>query len=327
MRRAVAAMMIVAILALAWAGGWFWLAGWADRNAAAVFREFAERGIDIECSGRRVIGFPFALRMVCADTAIAERTSGVQARLAGLTGGASVFAPTTAEIALASPAQVQSRFLEGPADVEWEAADVDVGMGLNGPQTLAFSARNVAVMLPLSEIADPRVAAASAAGTLAPSDDGGTDAAVTFVDLAVETEGKVFPKVSGRAAARLSVPPRALLAGRAGVRLPVSARAIDVSLASGDARLDAEGELSLDAQGIVDGSLVLRVAGAEGLPALFATLPPDQQPLANAMAGALFVVGRPTTVDGQPASEISVEIARGVARVGMVEITLPRLRL
>jgi hypothetical protein len=327
MRRVVVVLVIFVIIAIGWSGGWFWLAGLVDRNADSVFTEIARRGVEVDCRDRSVIGFPFAVRVACARTGVAERTTGTTARLGTVTGGASVFAPTTARIDMASPAEVDSPHLESPAEIRWLNAGVDIGIGLNGPRDISFDADGLSAEFALAGLPNPGLNAATAAGTLAPSGDGGTDAAVTFTDLAVSADGTRFPPVSGSASGQISIPPRALLAGRAGITAPVSAHAIDIALNSGGARLSAEGDLSVDAQGVLDGAIRLRITGLEALPAFIAKLPPQMQNLANAVVGGIFAFGHPTTVDGQPGSEMVVKIERGTAQVGLIELTLPRLPL
>src|SRR3712207_175678 len=101
-RRLVTLGLALLVLAVVWSGGWFALAAWAEGRVSGVLAEIAERGIDIQCGGREMVGFPFSLKLACGDTAVSERSSGSAAAFAGLTGGASVFAPLTAEIDLAS---------------------------------------------------------------------------------------------------------------------------------------------------------------------------------------------------------------------------------
>ncbi len=327
MRTLIAVLIILIVVAAAWSGGWFWLAGWADRQAPSVLTEIAERGVEVDCRDRQVSGFPFAMRIVCGETAVAERSTGTRARLGLVTGGASVFAPTTARIDMASPARVESPLLESPAEIRWRDAGVNVGIGLNGPRDVSFDAADLSAAFALPNLPDPELAAVSAAGTLMPAEDGGTEAAVSFTDLAVSADGAAFPTVSGSASGHLSVPPRALLNGRAGLSAPISARAIDIVLDSDGAKLKAVGQLSVDAAGVLDGAITLRIAGADQLPAFIAKLPPQMQNLGNAVVGALFAFGRPATVDGEPASEIVVEIERGAARIGLIELGLPRVPL
>lgn len=318
---------IIAILAGAWAGGWFWLAAWAESKVPDLLADITERGVEVDCPDRDIVGFPFALRLACAETGIAERSSGTEARLAGLTGGASVFAPMTAAIALNSPAEVASPLLQGPAQIRWHAAEVDVEIGLNGPRGLSFDATNLVADLPLPDAPGSGIVAERAMVTLAPSEDGGTELGLLFSDLAVMANGTPLPPVSGTVSGLLSVPPRDLVSGEISLDPPLTARAIDISLESKGARLDAGGAVSIDAEGVVDGTLTLRIAGADALPAFIAALPPESQRIGNAVVGGLFMFGSPTTLDGQPASELVVEIERGMARVGPVEVAVPRLPL
>ncbi len=325
MRRLVPVLIIVLVLAGLWAVGWFWLASWAERNVERVLAEIRERGVAVDCADRDVVGFPFALKLTCGPTSVAEQASQTQAQLAGLTGGASVFAPRTAQIALASPARVESPLLAAPADVRWDNADVGVGMGLNGPQTVSFEAVNISGNLPLAALPQASASAATASAELEPTADGRTNAGFAFTRLALTVAGTALPPFDGYGSALLSVPPRALLAGRAALQAPISAQGVDVNLSAGDARLQAAGDVSVDSEGIVDGTITLRVAGSEALPALLATLPPEQQKAGNAAIGAMIAFGSPTTLDGERASELVVEIVRGRARIGPVEVTVPRL--
>jgi hypothetical protein len=217
--------------------------------------------------------------------------------------------------------------LDGPAEIAWSAAELNVDIGLNGPRAVSFESTDMIAAFTLAGFSDPTIGAARAAGTLAPAADGGTAAALTFTDLSVSANDTALPPMSGSASGTLSVPPRAFLAGRAALQTPLSAHAIRIALTSGGATMQIEGDVTVNAAGVVDGSLMLRIAGADALPAFVAALPPAQQPIGNAAAGALFVFGRPTTLDGEPASEIRIEIEQGIARIGLVEVALPRLPL
>ena len=318
--------LFVAVLAAIWAGGWFALAAWAEGQVSRVLARIGERGIEVNCGDRDVVGFPFALRLACGETAVAEPESGTAAAFAGLTGGASIFAPRTAQLALSSPAKIESPLLTGPADVRWGDADVNVAMNLSGPEAVSFDTDDFSAELPIPNLPST-VQARNMEGTLAPAADGGTDADLSFVGLVVSTAGITIPPVDGRASVWIAAPPRALLAGRAGLQAPLSARLDDLSLVSGDTILSASGDLSVDAEGVVDGIVTLKLAGVETLPPLIATLPPEQQRLANGAVGALLTFGSPTTLEGKRGSELKIEIERGEARIGPVSVRVPRVPL
>jgi hypothetical protein len=325
-RALIPVLVVVVILAGAWVGGWFWLARWVDRAAADTLEKLSRRGVDVNCENRSVTGFPFALKVTCGDTAVAERTSATKASFAGVTGGASVFAPMTANVSMASPAHVDSPQL-GTADMRWQHAGLGVGLGMNGPRDVSFDTASLEADIAVPRLPLEKIAAASATGMAAPSPNGGTDLSGTFTDLRVTTGGAELPPVSGTASGELSVPPRALLAGRPAIHAPVWARGIDIALESGGAKFHVAGDISVDAEGIVDGELTLRVGGAESLPAVIAALPEAWQKLGNAVAGGLFAFGKATTLDGKPASELTIEISRGDAKIGPIEFTLPKVKL
>ena len=325
-RLTISVAAILVILALAWSGGWFWLARWADRQATTTLQELSEQGVEVDCRDRGISGFPFALRLACGETAVAERSTNSKANFTSLTGGASVFAPTTARISMSSPARLDSPEL-GTADMRWADAALGVGLGVNGPRDVSFDTTNIEAELAIPALPVQRIVAQSAEGSLAPSANGGTDVVVRFTDLGVSVGGAAMPLVSGTAAGELSVPPRALLAGRAGMQAPVWARGIDVALESGGAKFRVAGEIAVDAEGIIDGQMIVRVGGAESLPAVIAALPPAWQKFGNAVAGGLFAFGKAATLDGEPASELTVEINRGNATIGPIEFSLPRVPL
>lgn len=325
-RQLASVLAIVVILALAWTGGWFWLAGWADAKATETLQELSDQGIEVDCRDRGVGGFPFALRISCAETAVAERSSETTADFAGVSGGASVLAPMTVVIDMTSPVRLASSQLVEPAEMRWEEAAVNVGMGMNGPRDVTFVTEKLDAAFAVRDIPVGKIAAASAQGSLAPSDGGGTSGTFVFSELRLSIGGEDLPPMTGIVSGELSAPPRALLAGRAGMQAPIAARGIDIALESGGARFKAEGEMTVDGEGIIDGNLVFQIAGVEALPAFIAALPEDWRKIGNAVAGGLLMFGKPTTLDGQPASELTLTIERGSASIGpMIEFDLPRV--
>ena len=231
------------------------------------------------------MGFPFALRIACRETAVAEASTGTKANLAGATGGVSVLSPMTARIFLEAPARAESPLLEGPAEFRWEEAAINVGLGVNGPRDASFDAEEFSAIISVSGIPEQTATAADIEGTLAPSAGGGSDLAVAFTDFTLASAGKSFPPLTGTAAGELSVPPRALASGRAGLSAPLWVRAIEIDLESQGARFLAEGDISVDAEGILDGAMTLRIAGVEALPVFIAALPTEWQKIANAVTG------------------------------------------
>ena len=327
MRRSISILAIVLILAIAWSGGWYALARYAEHRADAGLKELAANGVEVDCRDREIGGFPFALRVVCGPTAIAQPAEDVRTQLAGVSAGVSVFAPLTGRIAMTAPVAIRSPTLAGPAALRFDDAAFDVGIWLNGPRDYAFDTTNLVAEFTIPEEPTQTIAAATAEGSLALSEDAGSDIALRFTDFSFSAGPTRFPAFSGSLEGELSVPPRALLSGEAGLQAPISARGIEIRLESGGAQLDIDGDLAIDAEGVIDGTVIFRVAGAEKLPAFIAALPEEWQKHGNAIAGGLLILGSPTTIDGEPASEMKIEIERGETRIGPVPLSLPRVPL
>ena len=324
-RHSISILAIVLILVVAWSAGWFLLARWADGKAAATLTELSDRGVDVGCEDRRITGFPFALHIVCGATTVVERITSTRADLAGMKGGANVLTPFTLRIGMNSPAHVDSTLLEGSADARWETAMLRVGIGMNGPRDFALDTAKVDADVTGSRFLVRKVAAEVAQAALSPSDNGGSEIELAFADLRLSVADLDLPPVTGVAAGEVSVPLRALILGR--VEAPLTTRNINVALQSGGARLRMVGEAAVDAAGVVDANITVVIAGTEALPEFIAALPDNWQKIANVIVGGLFIFGKPTTLDGQPASEFLLDVDHGTARVGPVEFEVPRVPL
>ena len=78
----------------------------------------------------------------------------------------------------------------------------------------------------------------------------------------------------------------------------------------------ASGPIRFDASGLISGKLTVHVVGAEALPNYFRSLPAAAQPVANAFAGGVLMLGTPTTLDGRAARALALRINGGVVRMG-----------
>jgi hypothetical protein len=314
-------LITVVILAGAWSGGWFALASWVEARVPQVLDEIADHGVEVECERQGVVGFPFAMQVDCGEARVSESGTGSGAAVGGLTGGVSVFAPMTATVALKSPAVIESPLLPGAVEFTWDEAQLGMGLGMSGPQTVSFEASGLTGELP-----GGHVTAGTASGAAAPAADGGTEGRFSFTGLVLSNSEATLPALDGAIAGWISAPPRALAAG-AGLQAPLSARFDDTVITTGGSRLEVNGNIAVDAEGILDGAITVRLAGTEGFQALIAALPPEHQERGNQAIGGLFLLGSPITMDGQPGSEVIIEIVQGTAKVGPFERVLPRLPL
>ena len=59
--------ILLAIVVVAWSGGWFWIRGRAEREMDAWMAREAAAGRTWTCQDRSVTGYPFRIELRCAS--------------------------------------------------------------------------------------------------------------------------------------------------------------------------------------------------------------------------------------------------------------------
>lgn len=266
--------ILLAIVALAWSAGWFWIRGRAEQEMDAWMAREAAAGRTWTCDQRSVTGYPFRIELRCAALALSRSDGGF--RLGPTTAVAQIYQPRLVIFESQGPFHVQQGDLTG--DASWRSLQgsfhgasegftraslvidgptVSVSGGLAQPVSVTgrhlelharpnparYTAEGaVDVSLQLAQAAIPALDAMT--GGSAPVDSS-LDATVTHAT------------VIGTGAV-----PRELEKWRqAGGVLEVAA----LSLAKGDQRIQAKGALALDDAHRPAGQIDLRAAGVDAL--------------------------------------------------------------
>ena len=315
-RPVITASLIVLALAGLWTAAWFGAATYLERTADRVIAEAAERGVVLACPDRQTSGFPFRLELSCDGATV--RSEAGAAEVEGVSAGAELSRPRTVALDFGSPARLAA-VAGTPVDLGWDEAGAELRLGLGGPAQLEAAATELKGAFEGGSFAIP-----AAAATVSPAVEGSSHVHITADDSVFAEAGSTTAPVDATLSAVVSQPPERLLTGRfppAGAELRVSD--LVMTLSGGGVDLQAAGELTVDGDGLPSGTVAVRIAGAEQLPAFLATLPERARALGNAAAGALMAMGQPATLDGKPAREVVFEIDRGEMRFGM--LTLGRI--
>ena len=264
----------LAVLALVWSAGWFWLRGKAEGEMDAWMAREAAAGRTWTCDQRSITGYPFRIELRCASLALSRSDGGF--RLGPTTVVAQVYQPRLMILESQGPFHVQQGDLTG--DVTWRSLrgsfhgasegftraslvidQPNVAVAGAGPQPITVTGQHlelharpdpvrygtegaVDVSLQLAQAAAPLLDALT--GAAAPL-DASLDATVSHAT------------VIGTGAV-----PRELEKWRqAGGVLDLTA----LSLAKGDQRIQAKGTFALDAAHRPTGQIDLRAAGVDGL--------------------------------------------------------------
>ena len=324
MRRNVILLVVaVAVLVVGWSVYW-WVV--TDR-VEAMLREALVRplpdGTVVVCDPLAVGGYPFRVEARCGSTA-ATLPDGGTLSAGAFTAVALAYDWRKAIFELDGPLSAQPA--DGPAiSATWTSARAS---GARNGRLL--DSADIVLEAPVLTVAGRE---AGRAGHLeahvrrAPGDGGapaGTDAALSATGLAAP----MLPLPLDVAAVVRIGDGGAALAGRGPLTegigedpLPISVR--ELSLASGAAKLRAAGDLTVDAEGRLDGVMEVTIADPVALAATLRPFLPADSQLPAALAGAVAAFGRD---DGDGRRTVTVTIRRGRAAIGLIPLgRLPRL--
>ena len=93
-----------------------------------------------------------------------------------------------------------------------------------------------------------------------------------------------------------------------------------LKLASGAFSAAASGALSLSAEGLVSGTLTVRLVGLDALPAIIETIHHGAGDKVATIIGAIGMVARPVQEDGKPAVEVPLTLRNGQVSVGIIPL-------
>jgi hypothetical protein len=328
-RRILLPTVLVILAAFAWSG--FWL--FASRQAEAQFDGFvasqAKEGRSFTCDERQVGGFPFRLELRCREPRIAVRREDGSFTVAAkhLLAVAQVYQPTHLIAEADGPLLFTSGDGTQSVEAQWSKAEASLIFALSGPQRLSV----VADGLVLSEVrsgstqeigrasrleAHARIAEGRPApgsydivarldSVLSPIVDsvlGGTQPAKVEVQGTVTGLADLAPKP-------LDEQLRAWQS--AGGRFEIALLEID----RGGMSAQAKGDIGLDEEGHPAGRLTVALAGVDQVSHALKQSGASPK-FANILAVGLSLLGKPTNIDGKPAIEVPVKLAKGKATIG-----------
>jgi hypothetical protein len=329
-RRPVVLLAILVVLLAAWCAYWFAAYRMAESfipSAAAA--EQTGSAPAIACADRALGGFPLQLTIRC-NAGSAATADGVRATLGPFAATAPLYAPGRVVAGLSGPLQV-----DGPGfalTAGWTRADVTADAGLIG--TVAGAANLEGLFVDVTTNGVPLFSAqATVWGTeVRPATEADALRVVVNTDDFVLTlDGAAYPQLSGTASLTL------LGAGERLDRDPMgilsdwlssggNVRVEHAALSSGTVNADVRGDLKLELDGTLSGSLAVLYSGEEDLPLLVAAIFPWAGNQADVVAEAIVAVSRPIELMGAPALEVHLMLDHGVVKYGLFPIlTIPSM--
>lgn len=327
-RGPVVLLALLVVMLLLWCAYWFVAYRMAESfipSAAAA--QQTGNAPAIACADRALGGFPLQLTIRC-NGGSAATADGMRATLGPFAASAPLYAPGRVVAGLAGPLQVDAPGFSLSAS--WTRADVTADAGLIG--TVGAVAHLDALFVDATTDGVPLFSAqATTWGTeVRPAEVADALRVVlTATDFILTLDGAPYPNLSGTASLtllgagqRLDRDPVAIfldwLAAGGNIRIEHAA------LASGTVNADVSGNLVLELDGTLSGSIAVLYSGEEDLPLLVAAIFPWAGNQAEVVADAIVAVSRPIEMMGAPALEVHLMLDHGVVKYGLFPIlTIP----
>lgn len=317
-------IILVIVLALVWVGYWYG-ARYAAERAIARANAGPIGARQVACASPDVSGFLIEVNVRCARATYAERGGAITVAIGGIAANAPLYWPGYVEARLDAPfvANVPDRGVALTAN--WSAATTSASAGFGGlngasAEFVSLSAENVGGALPL------QTASADRAGAWLESAGGGSytlrasaqKLALTRPDSTAYPPIDISARVLASDVGNLGTDPaRAFLDW---LRRNPKATLERFRLVAGDVVITANGTLSLDANGTLNGSILLRFNSVEALGNLLETLKPGSRDKYELALQGLKAMSVSTQTEDGPMRQTTVTLTEGTPWLAVIPL-------
>ena len=313
---------------VAWSVFWFIAATIVDRHVERAERIASSGGTQIDCVDRSVTGYPFRIEVRCSDTSrIAD--GNVLATFQKLTIASLVYNPSRVIAEVGGPMTIEA---QGAPDLslDWDLAHASARLDLGEQRLERLDGEVVAATMKASGWPELTVDEFDVNVRRNPVEPADLDLALRVTGLAPaevgETASLALQLSLHDGAGLLDGDADALLRrlGEAGLAATVEAATFE----SGSLEVAMAGEVTLAADGLLDGRLDVAIAGHdEGVPYV-AVVAPRAEATLEKLATDFLTFAPETTLSGRKAKALTLTIADGVVRAGFVPIfTIPAIHI
>ncbi|MEM0908261.1 MAG: DUF2125 domain-containing protein [Pseudomonadota bacterium] len=313
-------MVVVLLVIVAWSVLWFTAAAVVDRHAEKAQHSVRDQGAIAECINRSVTGFPFRIEVRCDH---GSRVGGQMATLTidGLTAAALIYNPSRLIVEARSPV-VLSQLGHDDVVARWGLAHASARLDLSDRALDRFDAeiQNGAIEFAPDQPIDFTELDVNARRN--PSDQTSMDIAVRLSDVR-PLPGALPASLNVRGtlhdgAALLSADPNAAL--RALARKGLTVTLDSATVESGPMLVSLTGEMTLSANGTMNGALEVALAGyGDELPYL-SDLAPSTAETVQTLLGNLLAFAPEKTVGGRTAKTIALTVKDGQVSAGLIPL-------
>lgn len=121
MRKFIALIVVVVIVAGGWTAGWFYGAGEIDRTFATLAAADGETAAQLTCGTQEVTGFPFRFDVTCEEATLKD--GDLTATIGGVKASLLVYNPTQAKFSARSPITLNDAFSGAQSRIAFTGAE------------------------------------------------------------------------------------------------------------------------------------------------------------------------------------------------------------
>lgn len=319
-------MIGVLVVVVGWTVGWFMIATVVDRHAENAAQQARQSGAVMDCVDRSVTGFPFRIEVRCGKGSRIGNADGM-VTVNSLTAAALIYKPSRLIMEARSPATVRAKGMP-PFAASWTLAHASARLDLEKQALERFDVEVKAGALTVGDGEPVPFQALHINMRESPGDDGGLDVALRLEDvLPPGVEAPISLVLRGQVengAALLSAPDTVLdMLARDGLAILIETASIE----NADNAVAASGMLTLDANGLLNGSIDLAVAGGE-LPLLEAFATPQTRQTVSAVISNILSFAPATTIGDKNARKLTLSVRDNKVSAGIIPLVeLPRIDL
>jgi hypothetical protein len=324
---------VLIVLAVLWCGYWYAASKVAAMGIEKVTAAVAAHGRTAGCGTQAIAGFPLSLDVQCSDAKLAGTDLSADLGQIGVT--APLYYPGHVEANLTAPLTLNAPGLGLAITASWSAARARADVGLDG---LSGASAHLAA-LTLEQSGDSvrlpfrKVSADEAEIVAAPGETDDYRLAVSARDVVIEpASGQKLPVLAG------AVDLSALKFGRSLGTDPAQAihtwigkgGAIDLTrltLFLGPASVSASGPLTLAPDGLLSGTLTVRLVGLDQLPDILEGIKPGSRDRVAQFVATVSAFTKAVKTEEGEARETVLTIKDGTVSVGLIPVgKIPAVR-
>ncbi|RUZ85400.1 DUF2125 domain-containing protein [Mesorhizobium sp. M7A.F.Ca.CA.001.14.1.1] len=307
------AAFIVVLFAL-YSGGWFYLADRVRSEADKAVATLNKNGVEAGCANLQVSGYPLSFTVSCDNLAYEDDAKNIAASAGSFNAAAQIIQPLSPVANLRGPLRTSVPDMV-PLWIDWDNLQANFKLWWPLPRRISLEAEGLSGQTDPADDTDPvqLFSAGKASGQLQPNGED-IDYLGSFGDLEVDPDaigGRVLPvfDASGDVTLKNGV---ALIGTRVKSLRGQAIEIRNLDLSSGTARITVSGPLSVDAEGLVNADLMIRLKDPKAVAAILGTAIPEQKSQIEQGFSAVAVLGNEPSMP--------LKVVRGKASLGFIPL-------